>query len=332
MPASNESSGRPQRRARGGKRAQRARRAAQQNPTATIRLRPDFNLIADTGDLDAYRDAYERFPKDRDTLRELFADLHVQVYGEPMICKVYRYDDQAGEDTIDSFDEFAAVHIQDRDVAVNVCCWLLDCGVDENVDEHEGVYERYELTNRAKLIGELRVLRNSDPGLLDAIADPGSRAWLSDLTDAAGPVGAELRPDDGRLEATFDAAAYLAAADPNSIVELADSGWGGSYAADEVAQHARAHDPAVEKVLAYCEAASTPENPMGYECAVDAAAALRWLAAARPDAYALVEHTEPVCSGCANQPYRAESGWRGHGEHCDRLGQEPDITRGDLPD
>lgn len=162
---------RPRRRARGGKRAQRARRAADSaNPRQTVTLHPDYNLIADSGDLAAYHDAWERFPDDRDTLQMLFADLHEQVYGQPMIRKTYRYDDQAGVENIDSFDDFARLHIQDQGVALHSAYFLLRGLDDENDDPDEGVYERYELVNRAKLLADLAALRAADS---DALCDVG---------------------------------------------------------------------------------------------------------------------------------------------------------------
>jgi hypothetical protein len=39
---------------------------------------PDYDYIADSGDRDAYRAAWEAFPDERETLEMLFPDLHAE--------------------------------------------------------------------------------------------------------------------------------------------------------------------------------------------------------------------------------------------------------------
>jgi hypothetical protein len=42
----------------------------------TSGMRPDFDLIADSGDIGLYREAWLEFPAERETLEEIFEDLH----------------------------------------------------------------------------------------------------------------------------------------------------------------------------------------------------------------------------------------------------------------
>lgn len=44
--------------------------------------RPDFDLIADTGDITAYANAWRAFPDERETLEMLFPEMHADAFGD----------------------------------------------------------------------------------------------------------------------------------------------------------------------------------------------------------------------------------------------------------
>jgi|ERR1035441_4437114 hypothetical protein len=95
----------------------------------------------------------------------------------------------------------------------------------------------------------------------------------------SGPVViARIISDDKVCETGFHANRWLGQASEEEIQDLAQSGWGGSLAADYVGQFMESRDINVENVLEHSRKLKT-----GFEVYVDEIAARRWLAAHRPE-------------------------------------------------
>jgi hypothetical protein len=106
-------------------------------------------------------------------------------------------------------------------------------------------------------------------------------------------VPAEVHSDDRLYSAEFDALHWFQNAADTCIVQLAKCDWGGDYPADEVAYYFASplpslnavFDEEVAAVLDYCQRVTSAGGTCGFECHVDASAAMRWLKVNRPDVY-----------------------------------------------
>lgn len=97
----------------------------------------------------------------------------------------------------------------------------------------------------------------------------------------AAPVQAEVHSDDHKAAASFDARLWFEQATDEDIRELAGIGWGGDYEADAVARYMEDRNEDVAGVFTYARTAA-----LGFECHVDEASALAYLAIRRPALHA----------------------------------------------
>lgn len=119
-------------------------------------------------------------------------------------------------------------------------------------------------------------------------------------------IDAECHSDDRRAEASFDAAEWFAQASDDAILKLAGIGWRGGYEADAVAEFfdGKTGFDGVGAMFSYLSGRPRMPNgdQVGFECSVDEASAMAWLAANRSDLHARVaEETGyvPVAGGMA---------------------------------
>lgn len=96
-------------------------------------------------------------------------------------------------------------------------------------------------------------------------------------------VTAEVHSDSHRWTANFDVTPWFVQADDKDIIELAEIGWGGDYAADAVARFCEDLNKDVAHVL---ETVRELDDE-GFECHVHKEQALEWIKANRP---AIMEH------------------------------------------
>jgi hypothetical protein len=103
--------------------------------------------------------------------------------------------------------------------------------------------------------------------------------------DTSCPVRAEVHTDDHRMEVDFDASPWFVQATNEDIAALAKIDWGGDYAADAVALFMEARHTGVEDLFAYLAKRPTmgKDDPVGFECHVNADDARQWLATHRPE-------------------------------------------------
>jgi len=90
-------------------------------------------------------------------------------------------------------------------------------------------------------------------------------------------IPAEAHTDDYKVKVEFDAIYWFQGASAYDIARLAACGWRGDYPADNVAELCANHDPEVQRVFDYLKIVNHPETTCGFECAVNAEAALAWL-------------------------------------------------------
>jgi hypothetical protein len=102
-------------------------------------------------------------------------------------------------------------------------------------------------------------------------------------------IKAEIHTDCRTAEANFDATHWFQQASDNEILDLADCGWGGGLAADDVAEYYndRKSDLGVEEVFTALHILRRKQN-IGFECNVDGEDALAWLKEHRPWLHAII--------------------------------------------
>ncbi len=98
-------------------------------------------------------------------------------------------------------------------------------------------------------------------------------------------IPAAIYTDDGAKWASFDARRWFATAPMKRIVEVARSGWKISAGAADVARCARLENPQVADVLQYLMYLRHGGLDAAATCAIDAVAALEWLAYSRPEVF-----------------------------------------------
>lgn len=96
-------------------------------------------------------------------------------------------------------------------------------------------------------------------------------------------VEAEVHSDDHHVNIEFDAAGWFAQARDDEIETLAKSDWGGNYKADDVAEHFE--NTTTKRLFDYlrCDPTMGNDDPVGFECHVDAEQAVAWLHRHRPE-------------------------------------------------
>jgi len=136
-------------------------------------------------------------------------------------------------------------------------------------------------------IGKTWQCRSVPPGggflcrWVNPVGSPCEKCGHAQNGSLAPAVGAEVHSDDYRFEVAFDASAYLAALADEEISQLAAEGWGGNYAADQVAQFYEDSNGEIGELFSYVQRAD-----VGFECYVEEADALRWLKIHRPGLHA----------------------------------------------
>jgi hypothetical protein len=111
--------------------------------------------------------------------------------------------------------------------------------------------------------------------------------WAIDYAIRETQISAEAHSDDYQIEATFDAFDWFEQASDAEILELAEIGWGGDYAADAVAQFFE--ETSTQELFEYLE---DSESPPGFECHVDEKAAIHWISENR--SHLLREISDPA--------------------------------------
>jgi hypothetical protein len=97
-------------------------------------------------------------------------------------------------------------------------------------------------------------------------------------------VDARAHSDDYHVNIKFDAAGWFAQAPDDEIVSLAKVNWGGDYEADAVAEHFE--HSTTQRLFDYLSTKPTmmgSDDPVGFECHVDADQAVAWLHRHRPE-------------------------------------------------
>jgi hypothetical protein len=91
-------------------------------------------------------------------------------------------------------------------------------------------------------------------------------------------IPAEVHSDDFVHQVQFDAEKWFGRASAEEIIDLAQCGWGGDYAADEVAQFMEDQNPEIAALLEHCRS----KVECGFECHIQPFDALNWLKHHRP--------------------------------------------------
>jgi hypothetical protein len=96
-------------------------------------------------------------------------------------------------------------------------------------------------------------------------------------------VPAECHSDDHVCECPFDAVSWLKKATTKKIVALSDCGWGGDYAADDVAMYMAGKNDNISFMFKYLEHKNKGKKEhIGFECHVQETEARAWLQKNRP--------------------------------------------------
>lgn len=98
-------------------------------------------------------------------------------------------------------------------------------------------------------------------------------------------ISATFASDDGRHKFVFDATPYFERATDDDITDLHKIGWGGDYAADNVAWSLAEENPEILAALDYCQ-----ENDVGFEVHIKGHQAMIWLADTKPALYAVLDN------------------------------------------
>lgn len=93
-------------------------------------------------------------------------------------------------------------------------------------------------------------------------------------------IRAEVHSDDYAMQIHFNAVSWLRTASDAAIRALAACDWGGDYPADAVARDLADQNADLEQFFRF-----EAYRRVGFECHVDAADALAWLAVHRPPLY-----------------------------------------------
>jgi hypothetical protein len=99
-------------------------------------------------------------------------------------------------------------------------------------------------------------------------------------------IPARIYSNDRAHYKEFDASEWFAVASAESILGLAESGWGGERVADELATYARERDDDVATIFQYVTYVRHSDLRVGFRCEVDPVSALEWLAFVRPNVLA----------------------------------------------
>jgi len=106
--------------------------------------------------------------------------------------------------------------------------------------------------------------------------------------EVPGHIEAECHSDDHAYEVSFNAAPWFQQASVEELQALKDCGWGGDYAADEVAEFMEHRDKGVSAMFTYLHTAKLPDDLSGFECYVEEDSAMAWLETHRPKVFAIL--------------------------------------------
>lgn len=138
--------------------------------------------------------------------------------------------------------------------------------------------------------------------LMANVTDEQLVAWMAKRDSKFAPVNleADIKPvkesyiinarcysDDRCVEATFDALPWFEDATDTEILELANIGWGGNVAADNVAHYMADQNEWVCRMFDYIALRAKMEV-IGFECHIDARDAMNWLRSNRSELYSLL--------------------------------------------
>jgi hypothetical protein len=94
-------------------------------------------------------------------------------------------------------------------------------------------------------------------------------------------IKAECHSDDRCVEIGFDATPGFENASDDKILALAEFGWGGDYAADDVAIYMADQSDGVKTMFNYLDLRGRIET-IGFECHVNEDNARKWISENRP--------------------------------------------------
>lgn len=100
-------------------------------------------------------------------------------------------------------------------------------------------------------------------------------------------IAAECHSDDRASEVSFDAIDWFESAEDSELIELAECGWGGGYAADAIADWMENRNEEVADMFKYIHARNkVSRESIGFECSIDdSVIALEWIQSNRERAY-----------------------------------------------
>ena len=99
----------------------------------------------------------------------------------------------------------------------------------------------------------------------------------------------EAYSDDRVIQVSFNAAKWFEQASDQTILDLAECGWGGDYPADKIVDYydctdavlSKDHDK-IKKLFTYLDAIRNTSSACGFECHVEEEAAMEWIKNNRP--------------------------------------------------
>lgn len=107
-------------------------------------------------------------------------------------------------------------------------------------------------------------------------------------------IPARIYSNDCAHYKEFDASEWFAVTTTESILQLAENGWGGEHIADELAKYAMATDDDIATIFQYVMYLRHGGLRTGFRCEVDPVSALEWLAFVRPDVLAEIRKCEEL--------------------------------------
>jgi hypothetical protein len=96
-------------------------------------------------------------------------------------------------------------------------------------------------------------------------------------------IPAECHSDDHAIETQFDAPPWFNQATDEQIIRLAACGWGFDYPADEIAVFVGETNESVRHMFSYLELVRHKKDHPGFECSINASAAMAWIVEQRPE-------------------------------------------------
>jgi hypothetical protein len=105
-------------------------------------------------------------------------------------------------------------------------------------------------------------------------------------------IPARIYSDDCAHYKEFDASEWFAVTSTESILQLAERGWGSEHTADELAKYAMQKDDDIATIFQYVMYLRHGGVQAGFRCEVDSISALEWLAFVRPDVLAEIRRRE----------------------------------------